>query len=85
MVIQNAHTLNKCYGSEKLSHDAFMDRLIKYLIGEGLKSYNIPLPPVISRKIGKNNEIEFQDKRLNERHFPTNIPAAEWRKRKRLT
>ena len=77
MVILNAHILNKCYGSEKLSHDAFRDRLIMFFIGEGLKSYNIPLPPVISR---------FQEKeRLNERHFPTNIPATEGMKRKRLT
>ena len=85
MVILNAHILNKLYGSEKLKHDAFRDRLIKFLIGEGLKSYNIPLPPVINRKIGKYNEIEFQEKRLHERHFPTSIPAAEGRKRKRPT
>ena len=39
------HILKKCYGSEKLSHDAFRDRLIKFLTGEALKSYNIPLPP----------------------------------------
>ena len=68
-----------------ISHDAFKDRLIKFLIGEGLKSYNIPLPPVFSRNIGKYNEIEFQEKRLLERHFPTKIPAAEGGKRKRPT
>ena len=85
MVILNAHILKKVYGSANLSHDAFRERLIKFFIGEGVKSYNIPLPPVISRTIGKYNEIEFQEKKLNERHFPTDIPAAEGRKRKRST
>ena len=85
MVILNANILNKLYGSEKLSHDAFRDRLIKFFNGEGVKSYNIPLPPVISRKIGKYNELDFQEKRLNENDFPTNIPAQEGRKKKKLT
>ena len=50
MVILNAHILNKCYGSEKLSHDTFRDRLIKFLIGEALKPCNIPLPPSYQKK-----------------------------------
>ena len=80
MVILNAHILKKYL--KKLSHDAFRDRLIKFLIGNGLKSYNIPLSLVISRKIGKYNEIEFQDKRLNERHFPLTSQQQKGGKRK---
>ena len=58
MVNLNVHSLIKLYGTEKLSYDAFRYRLIKFLIGESLKSSNILLPPVISRKIGKYNGIE---------------------------
>ena len=51
MVILNAHILNKCYGSKKLSHDTFRDRLIKFLIGEALKSYDIPLLQLSAEKL----------------------------------
>ena len=40
-------------GAKKLNHDEFRDHLVKYLIQEGLKSYKIPLPPVLSSKLGK--------------------------------
>ena len=83
MCILNAHILNKNYGSQKLSHDEYRDRIIKHLISEGLKCYKIPLPPVLSRKIGRRNVLEAEEKRLTERHFPTNIPGGEGRKRKR--
>ena len=45
--------LNKHYGCKKLNHDEFQDHLVKYLIQEGLKSYKIRLPPVLSSKLGK--------------------------------
>ena len=83
LVVLNAHILNKYYGTEKLSHDQYRDRIVKFLLGEGLKCYRIPLPPVLSRKIGKRNAHDHEDKRLHERHFPTTIPAGEGRKRKR--
>ena len=51
MVVLNAYILNKYYGTEKLSHDEYRDRIIKFLIAEGLKSYTIPLPPIMSRRI----------------------------------
>ena len=77
MCILNAHILNKNYGSKKLSHDEYRDRIIKHLISEGLKCYKIPLPPVLSRKIGRRNVLEAEEKRLTERHFPTNIPGGK--------
>ena len=83
MCILNAYILNKHYGCEKLSHDGFRDRLVKYLIGEGMKSYNIPLPPVLSRKLTRASEKSQQEGRLSERHFISYIPKGEGRKRDR--
>ena len=57
LVILNAYILNKHYGSEKLTHNEYRDKLVKYLLEEGLKNYNIPLPPVISRRIGKYHKM----------------------------
>ena len=57
LLILNAYILNKNYGCEKLSHDEYRDRIVKYLLGEGLKNYNIPLPPVLSKKIRKHNAV----------------------------
>ena len=85
LVILNAYILNKHYGSKKLTQDEFRDWMVKYLLREGLKCYKIPLPPVLSKKIGRNHEIEHNTQRLHERHFITNIPGAEGRKRKRPT
>ena len=42
-------------------------------------------PPVLSKKIGRNHSAEHNLARLNERHFITNIPGGEGRKRKRPT
>ena len=42
----NAYILNKHYGCEKLTHDEYRDKIVKYLLAEGLKNYNIPLSPV---------------------------------------
>ena len=42
-------------------------------------------PPVLSKKIGRNHTAEHNAQRLNERHFITNIPGGEGRKRKRPT
>ena len=86
LVILNAYILNKHYGSRKgMSQDEYRDLLVKYLMREGLKCYKIPLPPVLSKKIGRNHRPEHNLARLNERHFITNIPGAEGRKRKRPT
>ena len=82
LVILNAYILNKHYGSKKLTQDEFRDWMVKYLLREGLKCYKIPLPPVLSKKIGRNHEIEHNTQRLHERHFITNIPGAEGRREK---
>ena len=58
LLILNAYILNKNYGCKKLTHDEYRDRFVKYLLGEGLKNYKIPLPPVLSKKIGKHNAGE---------------------------
>ena len=58
---------------------------MKFLLDEGLKCYKIPLPPVISRRIARKNTEEEEKKHLTERHFITNIPAGEGRKRKKPT
>ena len=73
----------QAYGCEKLTHDENRDKIVKYLRGEGLKNYNIPLPPVISRRIGKYHKDEHDSKRLCEWHFPTHIPKGEGRKREK--
>ena len=82
LVILNAHILNKHYGCEKLMHNEYRDKIVKYLLAEGLKNYNIPLPPVICRRIVKYHKDEH-DKRLCERHFPTRITKGEGRKREK--
>ena len=81
-MILNAYILNRHYGSQKLTQDEYRDYLVKYLLREGLECYSIPFPPVMSKNIGKNNISGHNTLRLNERHFITNIPAAEGRKRK---
>ena len=58
LLILNAYILNKNYGCKKLTHDEYRDRIVKYLLGEGLKNYKIPLPPVLSKKIGKHHAGE---------------------------
>ena len=55
--VLNAYILNKHYGCKKLTHDEYRDKIIKYLLAEGLKNYKIPLPPVISRNIIKLKEM----------------------------
>ena len=50
LLILNAYILNKNYGCKKLTHDEYRDRTVKYLLGEGLKNYKIPLPLVLSKK-----------------------------------
>ena len=85
LVILNSYILNKHYGCMKMSQDEYRDYLVKYLLREGLKAYKIPLPPVLSKKLGRNYSNEHNTKRLSERHFITSIPAGEGRKRKRPT
>ena len=80
LVILNAYILNKHYGCEKLTHDEYREKIVKYLLAEGLKNYNIPLPPVISMRIGKDHKDEHDNKQLCEWHFPTHIPKGEERK-----
>ena len=43
LVILNAYIINKHNGCEKLIHDEYRDKIVKYLLAEGLKNYNIPL------------------------------------------
>ena len=83
LVILNVYILNKHYGCEKLTHDEYRDKIVKYLLAEGLKNYNIPLPPVISGRIGKYHKDEHDSKRLWEWHFPTCIPKGKGRKREK--
>ena len=85
LVILNAYILNRHYGLQKMSQDEYRDYLVKYLVHEGLQCFNIPLPPILSKKIGRNHTSEHDIKRLDERHFITNIPAGEGGKRKRPT
>ena len=75
------YILNKDYGSEKLTHDEYRDKLVKYHLAEVLKKYNIPLPPVLSRRLGKYHKAE-DPKRLCEWHFPTHIPKGRGKKGK---
>ena len=56
------YILNKHYGCEKLTHNEYIDKKVKYLLAEGLKNYNIPLPPVISRRILKYYKDEHDSK-----------------------
>ena len=83
LLILNVYILNKNYGCKKLTHDEYRDRIIKYLLGEGLKNYKIPLPPVSSKKIGKHHAGENDKTRLCERHFPNAIPKGEGKKGER--
>ena len=83
LVILNAYILNKDYGCEKLTHDEYRDKIVKYLLAEALKNYNIPLPSVISMRIWKDHKDEHDNKQLCEWHFPTHIPKGEGRKREK--
>ena len=85
LLLLNAYILNKHFGCQKLTHDEYRDKIVKYLLDEGLKCYKIPLPPVLSRRIARTNTEEEEKKHLTERHFITNIPAGEGRKRKKPT
>ena len=64
LLILNAYILNKNYGCKKLTHDEYRDIIVKYLLGEGLKNYKIPLPLVLSKKFGKPNAGENDKTRL---------------------
>ena len=68
-----------------MTQDEYRDYMVKYLITEGLKCYKIPLPSVISKKIGRNNIDKHNSNRLNEHHFISNIPAGEGRKWKKVS
>ena len=37
LVILNVYILNKHYGCEQLTHDEYRDKIVKYLLVEGLK------------------------------------------------
>ena len=76
LVILNVYILNKHYRCQKLSHNEYRNKIVKYLLGEGLKKDNIPLPSVISRRIGKYHKDEDDGKSLCEWHFPTYIPKG---------
>lgn len=82
MIILNGHILNKMFGKEKMSHDDYRDKIVKHLLEDGLNSNNIPLPPKMSKRLGKHDFGEHNNKRLKERHFPAPIPSSEHAKRK---
>ena len=77
LVILNAYILNRHYGCQKLTHDKIRDYLVKYLIQEGLKCYKIPLPPVLSSKLGRYYVDDHNEKRLSKRHFLRGKKKAE--------
>ena len=85
LVLLNAYILNKRFCCQILTHDEYWDKIVKFLLDEGLKCYKIPLPPVISQRIARRNTEEEEKKHLTERHFITNVPAGEGRKRKKPT
>ena len=76
LVILNVYILNKHYGREKLMHDEYRDKIVKYLLAEELKNYNIPLPVMICRRIGKYHNDKHDSIRLCEWHSPTHIPKG---------
>ena len=80
LLILNAYILNKHYSCKKLTHDEYRDKIVKYLLEEGLKNYKIPLPPVLSKRIGKYHGPGHDKARLCERHFPSCIPKGEGKK-----
>ena len=43
LVILNAYIQNKHYGCEKLTHDEYRDKIVKYLLAEGLKKLQYPI------------------------------------------
>ena len=64
LVILNAYILNRTlWFMKKMSQDEYRDYMVKYLLREGLKCYKIPLPPVLSKKIGRNHTSEHSGKR----------------------
>ena len=85
LVILNVYISSKYYGCEKLTHDEYRDKIVKYLLAEGLKNYNTPSLPVISRRIGKYHKAEHDSKQLCEWDFPTGIPKGDGRKREKLS
>ena len=80
LVTLNAYIVNKHYGCKKLTHKEYRDKIVKYPLAEGLKNYDIPLPPVISRRIEKYHKDEHNSKQLCEWHFTTCISKGEGRK-----
>ncbi len=76
MVVLNSYILNKKFGKEKLSHEEFRQKIVTFLIEEGLETCAIKVE--IVHGMGNDNEA-----RLRERHFPENIPAALGAKRKK--
>lgn len=83
MLIMNAFILNSKFGKNKLNHEDYRDEILRYLLQEGMKQYNIPLPPVISKRITPRDAPHHSKTRLTERHFSSNIPCAEGRIRKK--
>ena len=61
LVLLNAYIMNKHFGCQKLTHDEYRDKIVKFLFDEGLKCYKIPLPPVISQEL--QGEIQRKKKR----------------------
>ena len=63
---------------KKTTHEGFREAVVKNLVEEGIKTCNLTLPPQISCRYEENL-------RLNERHYPSFIPAATGAKKARPT
>ena len=85
LVILNAYILNRHYGSKKCHRMSIEITWWNIYCVKAWSVTKFPLPQVLSKKIGRNHTSEHNSKRLNERHFITNIPGGEGRKRKRPT
>ena len=84
MLILNAYILNKKFGSTKLTHEEYREYLVEYLVQESVQNCTLSLPAQMKKRWTNGREPD-QDRyrRLNERHFPSHIPAKEGAKRTR--
>ena len=78
MLMLNAFILHNKFATEKTTHEGFREAVVKNLVEEGIKTYNLTSPPQISYRYE-------EDLRLSERHYPSFIPAAIGAKRARPT
>ena len=78
MLMLNAFILHNKFTTEKTTHEGFREAVVKNLIEEGIKTYNLTLPPEISCRYE-------EDLRLSEKHYPSFILSTTDAKRARPT